>query len=59
MKIGVSNLAFYPETFKRILEYLEAQGVGFCEIINEYPYNEIDEDVLESYDVKLTVHAPL
>ena len=59
MKIGVSNLAFYPQSFNEILEYLEAQDVDFCEIINEYPYNEIDEDLLESYKVKLTVHAPL
>ncbi len=59
MMIGVSTLAFYPQPIKEVLQSLEARNIEYCEIINEYPYDEIDDDVLESYKVKLTVHAPL
>ena len=59
MKIGVSTLALYPQPIKEVLDCLETRNIDFCEIINEYPYDEIDEDILESYTVKVTVHAPL
>lgn len=59
MNIGVSTLALYPQPIEEVLHFLETQNIDYCEIINEYPYDEIDEGVLESYPVKLTVHAPL
>ncbi|CDG65463.1 xylose isomerase domain-containing protein [Methanobacterium sp. MB1] len=59
MKIGVSTLALYPQPLSEVLEFLEEKNVDYCEIINEYPYHEIDEDLLDSYQVKLTVHSPL
>lgn len=59
MKIGVSTLALYPQPIEEVLHSLETQNIDYCEIINEYPYDEIDECVLESYQVNLTVHAPL
>jgi sugar phosphate isomerase/epimerase len=33
--------------------------MGYCEIINEYPYDSFDYDMLNSYDVEYTIHAPL
>ncbi|AUB57100.1 MAG: sugar phosphate isomerase/epimerase [Methanobacterium sp.] len=59
MKIGVSTLALYPQPLDRVLEFLEERNVHYCEIINEYPYHEIDDDLLDSHKVKLTVHSPL
>lgn len=59
MKIGVSTLALYPQPIEKVLECLEVKNIDYCEIINEYPYDTIDDDVLESYQVKLTVHSPL
>ncbi|NYB52505.1 MAG: sugar phosphate isomerase/epimerase [Methanobacteriaceae archaeon] len=59
MKIGVSTLALYPQPICQVLEGLESLNVDYCEIINEYPYDGIDQDILESYQVKLTVHSPL
>lgn len=57
MKIGVSTLAMYPEELKSILGHLEELKVDYCEIINEYPYHQVED--LNSYCVKTTVHAPL
>ncbi|AXV40830.1 sugar phosphate isomerase/epimerase [Methanobacterium sp. BAmetb5] len=59
MKIGVSTLALYPQPLPEVLEFLEEKNVDYCEIINEYPYHEIDDGLLDSYQVKLTVHSPL
>jgi len=59
MKIGVSTLALYPQPLQEVMEFLEEKNVDYCEIINEYPYHEIDDGLLDSYQVKLTVHSPL
>jgi len=59
MKIGVSTLALYPQPLKKVLKCLEEKKVEYCEIINEFPYNQIDDGILESYNVKISVHAPL
>jgi len=59
MKIGVSTLALYPQPLQEVLEFLEEKNVDYCEIINEYPYHKIDDGLLDSYQVKLTVHSPL
>lgn len=59
MKISVSTLAFYPKPFDSILSFLEDEGIKYCEVINEYPYDSIDQDILDSYNIKITVHAPL
>lgn len=59
MKIGVSTLALYPEKLENILGRLEELKVDFCEIINEYPYHQVESDELESFNIKTTIHAPL
>ncbi|EKF85502.1 sugar phosphate isomerase/epimerase [Methanobacterium formicicum] len=59
MKIGVSTLALYPQPLEEVLESLEERNIDYCEIINEYPYHELDEDLLDSYQIELTVHSPL
>jgi sugar phosphate isomerase/epimerase len=59
MKIGVSTLAFYPQSLKIILECLGENRVDYCEIINEFPHHKLEEGILDSYNIKLSVHAPI
>ena len=59
MKIGVSTLALFPMSLKEILDYLECIKVEYCEILQEYPYNLIDHELVNSYNLKTTVHAPI
>jgi sugar phosphate isomerase/epimerase len=59
MNFSVSTLALSPKPLDDILACLEDRGLKYCEVINEYPYNSINEDVVDSYDVKITVHSPL
>ena len=59
MKISVSTLGLSPKPLADVLACLEDRGVKYCEVINEYPYNEINRDVVDSYDVKISVHSPL
>jgi len=42
-----------------ILDYIESIEIGYVEIIMEYPYHEIDSDLINSYDLKTSVHSPL
>lgn len=59
MKIGVSTLALFPMSLEEILDYLESIQVEYCELIKEYPYDFIDPELINSYDLKTSVHAPL
>lgn len=59
MKIGVSTLALFPMSIENILDYIESIKIGYVEIIMEYPYHEIDSDLINSYDLKTSVHSPL
>ncbi|ADZ08870.1 Xylose isomerase domain-containing protein TIM barrel [Methanobacterium lacus] len=59
MKIGVSTLALSPTPLETVLTGLEDRKVEYCEIMNEYPYNDIDSDVVGSYNLKISIHSPL
>ena len=59
MKISVSTLALSPAPLNDILTYLEDENVEYCEVINEYPYHKIERDIVDSYNIKITVHSPL
>ena len=59
MKIGVSTLALFPMSLKEILDYLGDINVKYCELMLEYPYNEIDPDLVNSYSIKTSIHTPL
>ena len=59
MKISVSTLALYPTPLEEVLSKLEERGVDHCEVINENPYHKIDCDVVDSYNLKVSVHAPI
>jgi sugar phosphate isomerase/epimerase len=59
MNISVSTLALSPNPLEDVLSCLEDRGLKFCEVINEYPYDSIEEDVVDSYNIKISVHSPL
>ncbi len=59
MKIGVSTLALFPMSLKEIMDYLESINVEYCELMLDYPYNRIDSDLVNSYGIKTSIHAPL
>ena len=59
MKISVSTLPFYPRPLKNIFDSLLDFNVNCCEIIKEYPYDSIEYDLFDSYDLEISIHAPL
>jgi len=59
MNIGVSTLALSPTSLEDVLVCLEDRNVEYCEVMNEYPYNTIDRDIVDSFNVKISIHSPL
>jgi len=59
MKIGVSTLAINDKNISENLEFLEGLNIEYLEILNEFPNNIIDIDLLNSYDFKYTVHSQI
>lgn len=59
MKIGVSTLALSPAPIDSVLACLEDRNVEYCEVMNEYPYQTIDSDTVNSYNIKISIHSPL
>jgi sugar phosphate isomerase/epimerase len=59
MKISVSTLPFYPIPLENIFDSLLDINIDYCEIINEYPYDSMEYDLFDSYDLKISIHAPL
>lgn len=59
MKISVSTLPFYPQPMEDVLNRLVELDVQYCEIINEYPHQFLENDLFDSYDLKTSIHTPL
>ncbi len=59
MNISVSTLALSPKPLDKVLACIEDEGLKYCEVINEHPYNSISKDTVDSYNIKITVHSPL
>ena len=58
MKIGASTLATFNDSLKSSLEFIEGLGIGYAELLHQYPNEKFDLDVLNSFDLKYTIHAP-
>ena len=64
MKIGASMLATEDRTIEEALEYFDNNKyIDYVEIVHDFPYREINDDaelidLINSYDLKYTVHAP-
>ena len=62
MKLGVSTLAINNEMLSQNLEFLESLkdlDVEYIEILNEFPNDIIDVDLLNSLDFNFTIHSPI
>ena len=58
MKIGASTLAGIESNLEDILEFIEGLGLDYAEIVHQYPHGKIDIDMLESFNLKYSIHAP-
>lgn len=59
MKISVSTLGLYPAKMENILEFVTDNKLEYLEIITEYPYKHVTSDDVSSYDLGISVHAPM
>lgn len=59
MKISVSTLGLYPAKMENILEFVTDNKLKYLEIITEYPYKHVTSDDVSSYDLGISVHAPM
>lgn len=58
MKIGASSLAGIDKTLEETLEFIESLGIEYVELVHQFPSENIAIDLLESYSLKYTIHAP-
>jgi len=58
MKIGASMLATFKDELEDSLDFIEGLGIEYCELLHQYPNEEISNDILASYNLKYTIHAP-
>ncbi len=58
MKIGASTLAGIEYELEDTLEFIENLGLEYAELVHQYPFEQIDPDILESYNLKYSMHAP-
>ena len=58
MKLGASTLAGIETTLEETLEFIENLGLDYAELVHQFPSENIDADILESYNLKYSVHSP-
>lgn len=58
MKIGASTLATFNNSLDCSLEFIEGLGIRYAELLHQYPTEEFDLDLLASFDLEYTIHAP-
>ena len=58
MKIGASTLATFNDELESSLEFIEGLGIEYAELLHQYPNEKIDKDIIDSYNLKYTIHAP-
>ena len=58
MKIGASTLAGLHTDLSNILDFIEGIGLDYAELVHQFPYENIDTELLESYSLKYSIHSP-
>ena len=58
MKIGASTLAGITNKLEENLEFTENLGLDYAEIVHQYPHDKFDIEILESFNLKYSVHSP-
>jgi len=59
MKIGASTLGISGEKIEDNLEFFENLNLEYVEILHQYPSEKLDMEILNSYNLKYTVHSPI
>ena len=58
MKIGASTLAGIEDSLENTLEFIESLGIEYAELVHQFPCEDIDIEILESFNLKYSVHSP-
>ena len=58
MKIGASTLAGMHEKISDILDFIEGIGLEYAELVHQFPNENMDTDLLKSYNLKYSIHSP-
>ena len=58
MKIGASTLAGIEYSLENALEFIESTGLDYAELVHQFPSENIDVELLESFNLKYSIHAP-
>lgn len=58
MKIGASTLAGIEHELADTLEFIENLGLEYAEVVHQFPSENPDPELLESYNLKYSIHAP-
>ena len=58
MKIGASTLATFKNSLDDSLEFIELLGIKYVELLHQYPTEDFDLDILNSFNLDYTIHAP-
>lgn len=58
MKLGASTLAGIEYNLENTLEFIETLGLDYAELVHQFPSENIDIELLESYNLKYSIHAP-
>ncbi len=58
MKLGASTLAGLHENLEDILDFIEDLGLEYAELVHQFPYEKIEAELLESYNLKYSIHSP-
>ena len=59
MKIGASTLAGLEIGLEKTLEFIENLGLEYAELVHQFPTEHIAADILESYNLKYSIHKSL
>ncbi|MDR2830433.1 MAG: sugar phosphate isomerase/epimerase [Methanobrevibacter sp.] len=58
MKIGVSSLAVYDGDLFKSLDFVEKLKIKYFEMSTEYPNNNLNTELLKSFNLKYSIHSP-
>ena len=58
MKIGASTLAGIEYSLENALEFIEGLGLDYAELVHQFPSENIESELLDSYNLKYSIHAP-
>ena len=58
MKIGASTLATFNNSLDKSLAFIEGLGIKYAELLHQYPTENFDLDLLNSFNLEYTIHAP-